>query len=169
MTRGPSPKDMGTKAGRSGKQQPFRVVEVTHVPQPPLPEYFRFFDGERNRKIKYPPETITWWSHWTDTPLNDGFSQHDWDYMLETAIIHAKFHLGIEFAKMEASLRQRMAKFGVTPEDRAKLRIVTVTAETAEDRAREAAERNKRMGTQGAVRRLTTLPGMDIDPEEAAG
>ena len=168
MTRGPSPKDMGTKAGHSGNKVPFRVVELTSVPQPELPEFFRWFDGDRTRKIKYPPETVEWWSHWTDTPLNDGFSQHDWDYLKEVAIIHAKFFLGIEFSKMASELRTRMAKFGVTPEDRAKLRIVTVTAETAEERAREADERNKRMGTVGNARRLISIPGFSQEKEDTA-
>jgi hypothetical protein len=168
MTRGPSPKDMGTKAGHSGKQQPFRIVGLPAVPQPPLPEYFRCFDGERTRKIKYPPETIEWWSHWETSPLNDGFSTHDWDYLKEISVIHAKFWLDIEFSKMASELRQRMAKFGVTPEDRAKLRIVTVTAETAEDRAREAEERNKRIGTVGEGRRLTAIPGFGVDTTESA-
>lgn len=165
MTRGPSPKDMGTKAGHSGKQQPFRVVELKSAPQPELPESFRWFDGERTRRIKYPRETVEWWNHWKDTPLNDGFSTHDWDYLREVAVIHAKFWLGIDFAKMEAALRTRMAKFGVTPEDRAKLRIVTVTADTVEERAREAEERNKRMGTVGNARRLTAIPGFDVNTE----
>lgn len=165
--RGPSPKDMGTKAGHSGRQQPFRVVELNAVPQPDLPPFFRWFDGERTRKIKYPPETVEWWSHWTDSPLNNGFSTHDWDYMKEIAIIHAKFFLGIDFNKNASELRTRMAKFGVTPEDRAKLRIVTVTAETAEERAREAEQRNKNMGVQGNGRRLTGIPGFNVDTTEA--
>lgn len=166
MTNGPSPKDMGTKAGHSGKQQPFRVVELKAVPQPPLPPFFRFNDGERVRKIKFPPETVEWWDHWTDSPLNNGFSCHDWDYMKEIAVIHAKFHLDIDFSKMASELRTRMAKFGVTPEDRAKLRIVTVTAETAEDRAKEVAARNKRMGVVDAGRRLTKIPGFDVSTED---
>ena len=157
--RGASPKEMGTKAGHSGKQVPFRVVGIPQVPQPPLPDYFKWFDGETTRKIKYPKETIEWWDQWSTSPLIDGFTIHDWEYLKQTSIVHAKFCLGIDFAKMEASLRQRLAKYGVTPEDRAKLRIVTVTAATAEERAAEAAELNSQIGIVGEGRRLTAIPG----------
>lgn len=157
--RGPSPKEAGTKAGHSGAKVPFRVVGLPQVERPPLPEYFRYFDGERRRKIAYPPETIKWWDDWADSPLIDGFTIHDWNYLAETAVVHAKFWLGIDFAKMEAALRQRLAKFGVTPEDRAKLRIITVTAATAEERAAEAAELNSQVGIIGEGRRLTSIPG----------
>lgn len=158
--RGPSPKDMGTKAGRAGDKVPFRVVGLPAHPQPELPEWFKWFDGERARKIKYPPETIRWWETWRNSPLNDGFTQHDWEYLLEVSIIHAQFFLGIDRMKCAAELRQRMARFGVTPEDRAKLRIITVTADTAEERAEEAKKRNAKIGMIGDGRRLTSLEGM---------
>lgn len=157
--RGGSPKEMGTKARRNPEKTPFRVVGIPSVPQPPLPDYFKWYDGERTRKIKYPSETIKWWDQWQTSPLIDGFTAHDWEYLTQISIIHAKFYLGIDFAKMEAALRQRLAKFGVTPEDRAKLRIVTVTADTAEERAAEAAELNAQIGIVGEGRRLTAIPG----------
>lgn len=159
--RGPGPKDMGTKAGHSGKQAPYRVVGLPKAPQPELPEYFRYFDAaeRRNRKIKYPAETVRWWNTWTNSPLNDGFTEHDWEYLLETSTIHAMFWLGIDRLKCEAALRQRMAKFGVTPEDRAKLRIVLVTAETAEETAEEARRLNAQVGVVGDGRPLTAIPG----------
>ena len=157
--RGPSPKEAGTKAGHSGAKTPFRVVGLPKVECPELPEYFRYFDGESRRKIAYPEETKRWWGHWKTSPLIDGFTIHDWEYLLETSVIHAKFWLGIDFAKMEAALRQRMAKFGVTPEDRAKLRIIAVTAETAEERAEEARQLNAQVGVVGEGRRLTSIPG----------
>ena len=157
--RGPAPKEMGTKAGHSGKNAPYRVVGLPQASQPELPPFFKWYDGETTRKIKYPKETIAWWEQWGRSPLIDGFTEHDWEYLLQISIIHAKFYLGIDFAKMEAALRQRLAKFGVTPEDRAKLRIVTVTAETAEETAEEARRLNAQVGIVGDGRRLTSIPG----------
>lgn len=159
---GPAPKAMGTRAGHSGNKQAFRIMTVSEIPQPELPAFFKWFDGEKMRRIKYPHETVTWWSHWTNSPLNEGFSEHDWDYLLEVSIIHAKFWLGIDFNKNAAELRQRMSKFGVTPEDRAKLRIVTVVADTqeAKEAARLALELNRKMGVDvPTTRRLTSIAG----------
>ena len=157
---GPAPKAMGTKAGRSADRVPFRVMGLPVAPQPELPEFFRMFDGERPRKIKYPDETRKWWDAWRTSPLNDGFTEHDWDYLLEAAILHAQFHLDIDRMKCASELRQRMAKFGATPEDRAKLRIVSVTADTAEETAEEARRLNAKVAVAGDGRRLlTAIPG----------
>lgn len=161
---GPSPKDMGTKAGHSGNKAPYRVVGLPEVEQPELPERFRITDHDEDgvpvlRRIKFPPETIKWWESWGRSPLIDGFTEHDWNYLLEVAVIHAQFWLDIERSKMAAELRQRMAKFGATPEDRARLRIVTVTADTAEETAEEAKRLNAQVGVVGEGRRLTAIPG----------
>lgn len=156
---GPPPKAMGTKSGRTPDKVPFRVVGLPAAPQPDLPPFFKWFDGETTRKIRYPKETVAWWAHWEHSPLNDGFTEHDWEYLQQISIIHAKFYLGIDFAKMASELRQRLAKFGVTPEDRAKLRIVTVTADNAEETAEEARRLNAQIGVVGEGRRLTAIPG----------
>lgn len=156
---GAPPKVMGTKARANADKVPFRVMGLPAEPQPPLPPFFRYFDGERMRKIKYPPETVKWWEIWGRSPLTDGFTEHDWSYLLEVSVIHAKFWLDIEFTKVMGELRQRMAKFGVTPEDRARLRIVTVTADNAEETAEEARRLNSKIAIVGEGRRLTAIPG----------
>jgi hypothetical protein len=155
---GPAPKELGTKAGRSPDKIPFRLVGLPEVEQPDLPESFRVLVEGVVKRVKYPPETRTWWAHWGDSILNDGFTTHDWDFLLDTARIHAMHHLGLD-NKAAGELRQRLAKFGTTPEDRARLRIVTVTAENAEERAEEARKRNARIATIGDGRRLTSIEG----------
>jgi hypothetical protein len=44
------------------------------------------------------------------------------DYLLDTAVLHAEFWLGDR--SVEASPRLWVAKFGATPEDRQRLRLV---------------------------------------------
>ncbi|UOW93070.1 terminase small subunit [Mycobacterium phage NoShow] len=161
---GPPPKDMGTTARRNPPKTPFRVVGLPESPAPELPEAFRLTDYDEDgapvrRKVKYPPETRRWWDSWVNSPLNDGFTEHDWNYLLEVAIIHACFFLDIDRMKCAAELRQRMANFGATPADRAKLRIITVTADTAEETAEEAKRLNAQVGVVGEGRRLTAIPG----------
>jgi hypothetical protein len=149
-------KDPGQRARSNGENRPFRVVGLPVEPAPELPERFQQVIGDRSVNIKYPEQTRTWWEHWIDSPLNDGFTAHDWDYLLITAAVHARVVLGIDH-RAAAELRLREAKFGVTPEDRAKLRLVTVNADNAEELAREAAERNSKVAIVGEGRRLTAI------------
>jgi len=127
-------------------------MELEPAPQPSLPAHF-VYDG---RRIKFHSQTQSWWSHWRTSPLNNGFTVHDWDYLLETAIVHSRHWHGLDM-KAASELRMRMSRFGVTPEDRAKLRIITVDADTREEKAREAAERNARVPIVGESRRLTAI------------
>ncbi|PWK81714.1 hypothetical protein C8D88_116126 [Lentzea atacamensis] len=68
------------------------------------------------------PQTLRWWNTWRSSPQAQTFLQTDWDFLLDTALMHhtmwAKGRW--EFA---AELRLRAAKFGATPEDRARLRM----------------------------------------------
>ncbi|AGI12272.1 minor tail protein [Mycobacterium phage FF47] len=148
-------KDPAARARKNPERVPFKVMELEAVPQPPLPAYFPW----EGKKLKWPQQTVDWWEHWKDSALNEGFLQHDWDYLLDTAILHAKHWLGLD-AKAAGELRQRQAKFGVTPEDRARLRIIVVSADNAEEakRVREEADRlNQKIAMRGNRRRLTGL------------
>lgn len=58
---------------------------------------------------------------WQASPQAEHFSSTDWDFLLDTALIHARLWSGELSAAAE--LRLRVAKFGATPEDRARLRM----------------------------------------------
>ena len=143
-------KDPAVRARNNPESRPFRVVELKTCPQPPLPKGFPY-DG---KTFKWPSITVEWWDHWADSPLIDGFTVHDWDYLLDTAVLHAKHWLGLD-AKAAGEMRQRLSRFGVTPEDRAKLRIVLVDADNKEEESKIAAERNSKVAITGNARRLT--------------
>lgn len=153
-------KDPSQRARRNAENRPFRVIEHLRVEQPPLPPKFPY-DG---KMYAWPALTREWWDHWSDTTLNEGFTVHDWDYLMDTAVIHAKHWMGLDM-KAGGELRQRLAKFGVTPEDRARLRIVMVDADTAEDKAKKAADLNSKIKMTGNSRRLTAIPGFDVDED----
>ena len=143
-------KDPAVRARNNPENRPFRVVELKTCPQPPLPKGFPY-DG---KTFKWPQITVDWWDHWADSPLIDGFTDHDWDYLLDTAVLHAKHWLGLD-AKAAGEMRQRLSRFGVTPEDRAKLRIILVDADNKEEESKVAAERNSKVSITGNARRLT--------------
>ena len=87
------------------------VVPDDHVRGPELPDEY-----------EWPDATRSWWQHWRESAQSQTFLATDWDYLLDTALLHADFWLGDR--SVESGLRLRVAKFGATPEDRQRLKLV---------------------------------------------
>lgn len=107
--RGPAPKDPEQRRRRNSA--PLTVVEAdgeTHGPD--LPDTH-----------EWPAATLLWWKTWRESPQASKFTDTDWSFLLDTAVLHAEFWLGQR--AHAAELRLRAAKFGATPEDRARLKI----------------------------------------------
>lgn len=75
--------------------------------------------------------TLAWWDTWRKSPQAQTFVATDWDFLIDTALMHhTMWSKGRwEFA---AELRLRAAKFGATPEDRARLKIEVAPAAPSE-------------------------------------
>ena len=87
------------------------------VTQPPLPDGF-----------DWPQQTRDWWAMWGCSPLSAEFAAVDWSFLLDTAVLDAElWHGNVSVA---TELRLRVACFGATPADRAKLRITFAAADT---------------------------------------
>lgn len=132
--RGPAPKDPSKRARRNKDVIPLRVVEVSAAVQPELPEFDVQFviDGEVvSRSFEWPSVTRDWWLMLGEHPLAFEFIETDWAYLMDTARLHAAYWLGE--LKWAAELRLREAKYGFTPEDRARLRLSFAQASGAED------------------------------------
>jgi len=71
--------------------------------------------------FEWPDPTVTWWQVWRESAQAQTFTDTDWSFLLDTALLHAEFWLGDHSVASE--LRLRAAKFGATPEDRARLKI----------------------------------------------
>ena len=135
--RGPAPganpnrKDSNKRVRRNAEPEPSRVVTIAVAAQPELPA------GE------WHPQTIEWWDMWGRSPLTAGYTEVDWAELLSTAVVHSAMWSGD--LKMAAELRQRVAKFGATPEDRARLRIQFASADEADERrgTRQAGESSR--------------------------
>lgn len=131
--RGVPPKDPSQRARRNKDVVQLRIVEVQTAPKPDLPE----FDVEEKRDgeqvmvaFTWPTATRGWWAMLDFHPLKGEFTEMDWSYLLDTALIHASFWKGS--LDRAAELRLREAKYGFTPEDRARLRIQFAQATSAE-------------------------------------
>ncbi|MBK9156654.1 MAG: hypothetical protein IPM11_00720 [Micropruina sp.] len=72
----------------------------------------------------WPTRTRQWWDTWRRSAQASTFTATDWDFLLDTAMIHAAFSEGA--VALAGELRLRVAKFGATPEDRARLRMAIV-------------------------------------------
>jgi len=106
-----------------------RVIIAEPTPQPELPSIQVEEDGELVA-FTWPAQTREWWQMWAESPLSAEFTSTDWSELRDTALLHAKFWKG--YTSVAAELRLRVAKFGATPEDRARLRITFAAANEAD-------------------------------------
>ena len=106
-----------------------RVIVAPPTAQPELPTLLIRDDGGMVA-VDWPDVTREWWLMWANSPLSAGFTATDWSELLDTAVLHAAFWSGRTSVANE--LRLRVAKFGATPEDRARLKITFAQAEAAD-------------------------------------
>lgn len=136
--RGPAPKPPGRRARTNTDPIPLRVVEVEVVEQPDLPDFDVQVEVDGtlvSQSFAWPQRTREWWTMWAESPLSAEFTETDWSELLDTARIHAAFWSGD--LKQASELRLRVAKFGATPEDRARLRITFAVADEAEQKQKQ--------------------------------
>lgn len=121
--RGPIPKPADRRSNHTTKDGPITTLEFTRAKQPELPK--RMPNGDA-----WPAHTRAWWKMWGRSPLTSSFTEVDWSELLDTATIHGAFWSGE--LNQAAELRRRVANFGATPSDRARLRIQFAEADAAD-------------------------------------
>lgn len=124
---GPPPKDRRARRNKDHAQQ--TVLRWERAAPPELPEFRIERDGELHEFV-WPERTREWWQMWADSPQSDHFGSSDWQFLLDTALVHARLWRGEISAAPE--LRLRVAAFGATPADRARLRMVFADADGAD-------------------------------------
>lgn len=118
--KGFAPKPADRRARRNRDAVPQTVLRFVRADQPPLP------DG-----VDWHDRTVAWWATWRDSPQAEHFMATDWDFLLDTArLFNAMWRDGNH--KVAAEVRLRVAKFGATPEDRARLRMQFAQADEAD-------------------------------------
>lgn len=96
--------------------------------------------------IDWPDATLEWWRTWRYSPQAQTFTDTDWSFLLDTAVLHMEFWDGDR--SVAAELRLRAAKFGATPEDRARLKITVGDPKSKpapRTQAKKAGERKGRL------------------------
>src|SRR5699024_12788680 len=76
-------------------------------------------------------------------PQAEHFGSTDWSFLLDTAILHANLWVNGDTTVLP-ELRLRVAKFGATPEDRARLRMQFAEADEADLRRPESSRTSAR-------------------------
>jgi hypothetical protein len=107
----------------------------------------------------WPDATLKWWQTWRTSAQASRFTETDWSFLIDTAVLHAEFWLGNR--SVAGELRLRAAKFGATPEDRARLKIVVGDPDAAPSppaRLQVKTENQRaRLYTPQPIRRLREL------------
>ncbi|MBT0771823.1 hypothetical protein KIH74_22975 [Kineosporia sp. J2-2] len=125
--RGPAPKPSSRRVRTNGGPTPERLIEHTPTFPRELPDDLLEYDEV------WHPATIRWWNRWCESPLIETWSEVDWSELEACAVLHHEFMKKRTFT-LASEIRLRVAKFGATPEDRARLRIVFADADEKDSR-----------------------------------
>jgi hypothetical protein len=88
----------------------------------PLPDD-ALYDEDTDTYEDWHPMTQKWWDAWRASPqAAKMMSEPDWYTLLDTALIHHRMWQNGKW-EFASEVRLRVAKFGATPEDRARLRM----------------------------------------------
>lgn len=135
---GPPPKDPAKRARRNADPIGQTTLRAEVVEPPELPSRYR---GDE--------DVERWWATWVNSPQADIFSSTDWAYLLDTLPLVKAYYNGE--LKHAAEIRLRVAQFGATPADRARLRMSFAQADEA-DRKRPAGETGEARRRYGHLR-----------------
>lgn len=130
---GPPPNDERSRLRDSPKRKPVKSdgkVGGYELPDDILPIIMR--DGEPDLDVEgnpvreeWHPQTVRWWNNWRESPQGIRMATLvDWDYLLDTALLHHQmWESGGKNSERAAEIRLRVATFGATPADRARLKV----------------------------------------------
>lgn len=127
--RGFAPGDPEQRRRRNADAVP--AVELTADQQLRGPELPSDALGEGE---EWHAQTLRWWNTWRSSPQAQTFLQTDWDFLLDTALMHHGMWSRGRF-DYAPELRLRAAKFGATPEDRSRLRMKITDSTKPEGKA----------------------------------
>ena len=142
--KGRPPKDPSTRARRNADPVPLRIVHADPAEQPTLVDLL----GEVNPLTGAPWQTATvlFWQQLGEFPTTSGLQAAQWSSLARAMMIDDAMVSGE--TKLAAESRLRLAKYGVDPDDLARLRVQIVAADEAEDKRdpRRTTSARKRYG-----------------------
>ena len=129
--RGPAPKAERSRPNDTARRQSefTKVADDGQVRGPDLPD-FAWHD-----------RTVAWYETWRRSPMASTFIDADWDFLIDTAMLHTEMWNGSPGSAAE--IRLRVGKLAGTPEDRLRLRM-QVDTEAKEASAPRAMNNDRR-------------------------
>jgi hypothetical protein len=133
--RGPAPKDPNKRARKNSDPIPLRVVHADPAKQPELADIL----GEINPLTDAPwhSATLRFWQYLSEFPTTANLQSAQWASLARAMMIDDAMVSGE--TKLAAESRLRLAKYGIDPDDLARLRIQIVQADEAEEKRGPAA------------------------------
>ena len=109
--RGPAPKAERSRPNDTARRKAefTKVADDGQVRGPELPDY------------AWHERTVAWYDTWRRSPMAATFIDADWDFLIDTAMLHTEMWNGSP--GLAAEIRLRVGKLAGTPEDRLRLRI----------------------------------------------
>ena len=147
--RGPAPKPADRRARANKDAVAQTVLRFERAEQPPLPD-----------DVDWHERTRDWWSMWGRSAQAETFTATDWSFLLDTALMHHAMWSKGQWT-LAAEVRLRVAKYGATPEDRQRLRIIFADAEHKEAKL---PAKGRRAEKRYAGLRVVTPGTRDQDP-----
>jgi hypothetical protein len=147
---GPPPKAADRRARRNKDLVAGRQVSVLPMMPQELPSDL-LPDGE-----EWHTATLRWWKRWCESPLAENLPEVDWSELEACAVLHHEFMRKRSFT-LGSELRLRMAKWGATPEDRARLRITIADADAKDSSQKPTGSSSRER--RGALRSLPPITG----------
>ena len=113
--RGPAPKAERSRPNDTARRKAefTKVAEDGQVRGPELPDY------------AWHERTVAWYETWRRSPMAATFIDADWDFLIDTAMLHTEMWNGSP--GLAAEIRLRVGKLAGTPEDRLRLRLEVET------------------------------------------
>lgn len=118
--RGPAPKDPSKRRRRNAAVPETVLHPDDELRGPELPE--GVLGDEDGVPVEWHPMTQLWWDGWRKSPMAQTFGDTDWLFLIDTALMHHKMWSAGRW-DFASEVRLRAAKFGATPEDRARLKL----------------------------------------------
>ncbi|MEV4971950.1 hypothetical protein [Streptomyces scopuliridis] len=98
------------------------IVPDDETRGPELPEGVLGVNTKTGELYEWHPMTVAWWNTWRESAQASTFTDTDWSFLLDTALMHHSMWDKGQWT-LAAEVRLRAAKFGATPEDRARLKL----------------------------------------------
>ena len=109
--RGPAPKAERSRSNDTARRKAefTKVTDDGQVRGPDLPDF------------AWHERTVAWYETWRRSPMAVTFIDADWDFLIDTAMLHTEMWNGSP--GLAAEIRLRVGKLAGTPEDRMRLRL----------------------------------------------